>query len=606
MSIFVSIACFMDTDILNTIDSCLSKAKFPNNITFGICLQSEHEDQILDKYRENNQFKIIKLHWKDAKGPTYARFLISQLVQKEMYFLQIDAHTRFFDNWDATAIFCLHECKYKKSILTSFPVSIEKMHEQNIPLNISTKKFQFLSYESIKLGSVTCSNNSPVQTYYLSAAFLFGPSRFLEEVPFDPYLTYSYQSVEQQFYATRLFTHGWYLFKPSAHILATFYGKSVHKDLLGNIVRAPYDCFMSQQSWKRVLYYYGLCELCNVEIKQDIEMYGLGNENSLDDFFQIHNQSGCINKIKNGLKYRNGNWSKYNFYSTNKLLRQIVEQNDFFCHSVDNTHFEWNIYTQNYDKLFQHYQMHDVSFIDNKSTFFRLLIENNVTGIPKTYLHIDDIPITKNNQNYFLKYAGNNGGQHVFLFNELEEIAKRIAIDNRAYVIQEEVPKMLLIEKKKFILRMWIVIVGEKFFISMNGCCIIHEFDFNANTLDRKVHIEHDTSKISYIKYNSTSFYTQSMSKIRILSKNVCQLIKPKLAFRKNCYQVLGIDVILDNQLNPYIIEFNSWPNMSVPYENYKGILEEFFTHFLNDIAIKKLNNEEITDTAYFSELEMG
>ena len=35
--IFVSIACFLDKDISNTIEDCLNKAAYPENIIFGIC-----------------------------------------------------------------------------------------------------------------------------------------------------------------------------------------------------------------------------------------------------------------------------------------------------------------------------------------------------------------------------------------------------------------------------------------------------------------------------------------------------------------------------------------------------------------------------------------
>ena len=45
--IFVSIACFMDNDIVNTIEDCLNKAKYSDNIVFGICLQSEDDDGLL-------------------------------------------------------------------------------------------------------------------------------------------------------------------------------------------------------------------------------------------------------------------------------------------------------------------------------------------------------------------------------------------------------------------------------------------------------------------------------------------------------------------------------------------------------------------------------
>ena len=44
--IFLSIACFMDNDIINTIEDCLNKAKHPHNIVFGICSQMDLRDTI--------------------------------------------------------------------------------------------------------------------------------------------------------------------------------------------------------------------------------------------------------------------------------------------------------------------------------------------------------------------------------------------------------------------------------------------------------------------------------------------------------------------------------------------------------------------------------
>ena len=594
----------MDNDIVNTIEDCLNKARFPENIIFGICLQSDEDDKCLDKYKDNKQFKIIKLDWQKAQGPTYARYLISKLIFDENYFLQIDSHTRFFDNWDEIAINCLHECNDSNAILTAFPISIERMYNKNIPLNISTKLFQSLSYNSIKLGSVSCHNNSFIKTYYLSAAFLFGLTKFIKEVPYDPYLTYSYQTIEQQFYAIRLFTHGWNLYKPSKHVLATHYGKTKHIDSHNNIIHAPSNYTRGKLSWKRVSYYYGLCQLNDVELKKDIDKYGLGNKRTLDDFFAIHNEPGCIEKIIKGLKYNKGNWNKFNFYCSNQIFSNILTKSKLFV-AGNNIQFEWNIHTKVYNKLFQNYTMSNVAFIDNKYTFFKLLDYNNIVNSPKTYFDVNDIK--QNNEthtkNYFLKYAGNNGGKNVFLYKNLTEITKHVKNDNRSYIIQEEVPNMLLIDNKKFILRVWIVIVDNKFYITSNGCCIVHEHIYDKNSNNRKIHIDHDISKITYRNYNNEPFYKDTIKKICISNTNICSILKRQFQFKNNCYQVLGIDIIFDKKLDPYIIEYNSWPNMSVPYGLYKGILKEFFINFLNDIVIKKLNNQPIKDTDYFKEL---
>ena len=600
--IFVSIACFMDNDIVNTIDDCLAKAKHPDNIVFGICSQMDLRATYLNKYNDKN-FRIIKLDWHEAQGPTYARYLISKLISDEKYFLQIDSHTRFFDSWDEKAIDCLNECDDSNAILTAFPVAIQNMYSIDYPLNISTTKFQSLSYDSIKLGSVTCNSRSFVKTYYLSAAFLFGPTTFLENVPYDPYLTYSYQNIEQQFYAVRLFTHGWNLYKPSEHIVATKYGKTDHIDVSGNVVRAPSNWQKSKLSWKRVSYYYGLCDLDDVELQEDISLYGLGSKRTLDEFFDIHNERGCIEKIKKGWTYEKGKWYKFNFSCKNNIFQKALVQSPLFKASNENIHFEWNIHTKDCNKPFQNYTMSDVSFIDNKYTFFKLLTNHGIKGIPKTYFDIDDIkkPI---DGNMFLKYAGNNGGQNVFLYDDLRDVSHHISNNPRPYIIQEEVPNMLLINSRKFVLRSWIVIADDKFYLTSNGCCIIHEHEYDKNSKDRKIHIDHDISKITYSNYNQEPFYEDTIKKLSVLNTNICNIVKEKFKFRHNCYQVLGLDIIFDDKLDPYVIEFNSWPNMSVPYNPYKTILEEFFINFLHDIVIKKLNNEAITDTDYFTELK--
>ena len=82
--IFVSIACFMENDVLNTIKNCLEKAEYPDNIIFGICFQHDPEDDYLKIYDNNPQFRIHRMHWNEAKGPTYARYFRQLLKMKNI------------------------------------------------------------------------------------------------------------------------------------------------------------------------------------------------------------------------------------------------------------------------------------------------------------------------------------------------------------------------------------------------------------------------------------------------------------------------------------------------------------------------------------------
>ena len=287
---------------------------------------------------------------------------------------------------------------------------------------------------------------------------------------------------------------------------------------------------------------------------------------------------------------------------SNPIFRKVINENKKFTLSKeDKSDFSWDINPKNYDSKVQHYFMNTVSFIDNKKVFFELLIKNNCNSIiPNTFFDPDNL---EDNKNYFLKYAGNNGGKQVHLFNDISQLRDYINNNKSPYIIQEEVDNMLLIDGKKFVLRNWIVIINGKFYLSVNGCCIVHEIKYDKNNLDRKRHIDHDISKIGYTYYNEMDFYKDTFEKVLKLTQEICDIILKRLNFRDNCFQVLGLDIIFDNNNNPYLIEVNSWPNMSVPFGNYKLILEEFFTNFLNDIILPKLENKPIIDNKYFCEI---
>ena len=99
-NIFVSIASYRDDSCINTINDLFKKAKYPENIFIGICQQNninidkdiiyDNQDEYGKKYINN--IRIIRIPYYDAKGPTYARYLCSSLLDKknEKYYFQID------------------------------------------------------------------------------------------------------------------------------------------------------------------------------------------------------------------------------------------------------------------------------------------------------------------------------------------------------------------------------------------------------------------------------------------------------------------------------------------------------------------------------------
>ena len=126
----------MDNDIVNTIEDCLRKAKYPDNLVFGICLQSDEDDNCLDNYKHNKQFIIKHINRSEARGPAYARGIIYDMFSDEDYFFQTDCHTRFFDSRDENIINCFNECKKinNKAIISHYPVNINDIDIMDILL----------------------------------------------------------------------------------------------------------------------------------------------------------------------------------------------------------------------------------------------------------------------------------------------------------------------------------------------------------------------------------------------------------------------------------------------------------------------------------------
>lgn len=107
--IYVSIASFVDKELADTVDDILAKAKNPKRVYLSILSQEQdhnHPDlqPIFDKYGVTD-FNYQKVNYALSAGVCWARNkTLEKLTNKFTYFLQVDSHSRFVDNWDAKII----------------------------------------------------------------------------------------------------------------------------------------------------------------------------------------------------------------------------------------------------------------------------------------------------------------------------------------------------------------------------------------------------------------------------------------------------------------------------------------------------------------------
>lgn len=228
-TIFVSVASYRDADCLATLRSMFGNASDASRVFAGVCEQNTNdagEVCLPAGFEWHDQVRRISLPHREAKGPTYARYLCSTLYRGETYFCQIDSHTRFAKGWDAKAIKTLKACPSAKPVLTHYPHDWEHMKAENkvtsVPV-LCKSKFDAHGVPTFEAVSMEPSaGGAPRPVPFTSGGFVFGPGEMLREVPYDPDLPQLFQG-EEILYSARLWTTGYDFFTPTQNLVYHHY-----------------------------------------------------------------------------------------------------------------------------------------------------------------------------------------------------------------------------------------------------------------------------------------------------------------------------------------------------------------------------------------------
>jgi hypothetical protein len=220
MSIFVSVASYRDPELVPTLQDCVRKARHPADLHFGVCWQHDPDEPPLPDLSPA-RISLIRLPWQDSGGACWARAQVMSLWNGEDFFLQIDSHHRFVQDWDALLLDQLERSGAERPLLSTLPADFDPalpMPTQAAPTAMGLAQFTregipvYLSLPRPDWDP----KQPPVRTRFLAAGLVFTLGRFVQDVPYDPAL---YFLGEEITLAIRAFTHGYSLFHPSVHVL---------------------------------------------------------------------------------------------------------------------------------------------------------------------------------------------------------------------------------------------------------------------------------------------------------------------------------------------------------------------------------------------------
>jgi hypothetical protein len=225
-TIFISIASYRDSELINTIKDILINAEHPNNLRFGICFQDDDINK-LEEYVNDKRFKIINIHYSITKGCCWARSMVQKLYDNETYTLQLDSHHRFVKNWDTILIDMFLNLKkdgVDKPLITTY---LPSYNPNNDPQD------RIMCPWSIKLDKVIENNillfipdyimnhkelTKPIKGDFFSGHFSFTHGNFCNEIPYDDNLYFIGEEIN---ISLRSYTHGYEIYYP--HILVAWH-----------------------------------------------------------------------------------------------------------------------------------------------------------------------------------------------------------------------------------------------------------------------------------------------------------------------------------------------------------------------------------------------
>lgn len=272
------------------------------------------------QYCRNGQIRVLYMHHTDGQGPSMARYYASKLWGGENYFFQIDSHLRFAHEWDAKYITEMKlTLNYPKSVLSAYPPGFEQVRFIPKHMGVDLKKVNndtVIESPGCRLcGCGTAPNRKdpmiiinqsksyrgnetrPAQTPFLGAGLVFTHGGFLKDVPFDPYLPWTFMG-EEILLSMRAWTNGWNIYAPRKNLVIHQYrpAKLGLPKVFGSMREANIsNNWLQQRTNRRIKHLCGypthtvdMIEEDGLKIiLADVENYGLGSTRSWNDFLEF-------------------------------------------------------------------------------------------------------------------------------------------------------------------------------------------------------------------------------------------------------------------------------------------------------------------------------
>jgi hypothetical protein len=295
--IFISLACYRDPEIIPTVRNAYDKAQNKHLLIFGVYAQMAPTDEKIDLsfIKDQDQIRLLVKDNTKARGPSYARYIIyNKLYKDELYYLQIDSHTRFAENWD-TQLIEMHSKLSANSVISTYPRGYNLHNDKNL---INSDTMNILKFKKIRDGipifnTITIpQEDKPRRNYFWAAGYSFCYGAIFKIIPFDPHLKNLFWG-EEFLMSLRFFTNNIKIYSPNRNIIYTLWTRNYRHTFweLKDKMNGKFEIY-------GFLSFLRLCSISNLlpkesdfinkldsKFRDEIEKYGIGNKKTIEEFY---------------------------------------------------------------------------------------------------------------------------------------------------------------------------------------------------------------------------------------------------------------------------------------------------------------------------------
>lgn len=226
-SIFIQITSYHDYELEKTIRNAILKSSGETELIFGVHSIFYEDNAWIEPVKQIPNVKLVESKAPDNLGMGLGRSIAHDLYSGEDYYFQIDAHSRFDQNWDTFLINEINTHKsnaFNKPLITQYPKPFwyegdeEKIrdHEEVVTQFYWKDKQKFKNNRVTTQGTIV---NPEGNIFSISVS---GGSIFTEGEFLNPNKLI-FSEGEEIFIAARAYTNGYDMFVPSKMFMYHLY-----------------------------------------------------------------------------------------------------------------------------------------------------------------------------------------------------------------------------------------------------------------------------------------------------------------------------------------------------------------------------------------------